>query len=140
MVSQSFVARRQNFSSEEKFRTIYSNPDEIWRMPTDLRNPWNSDRAKGCRASATINDRLLLRTIAWQNHDDSCAFAPRARNRQATAHLFDAFPHSGQAKPVMSAVRFETSSIVLKFQTDFLGTKAQARFKAGGMSVLKSIR
>ena len=32
LISQSFVARRQNFLSEENFQTIYSNADEIGRM------------------------------------------------------------------------------------------------------------
>jgi four helix bundle protein len=37
LVSQSFVARRQNFLSEENFRAIYSSADEIGRMLSGLR-------------------------------------------------------------------------------------------------------
>jgi four helix bundle protein len=37
LVSQSFVAQRQNVLSEETFRTIYSSADEIGRMLSGLR-------------------------------------------------------------------------------------------------------
>jgi four helix bundle protein len=37
LVSQSFIARRQDFLSEENFQTIYSRADEIGRMLSGLR-------------------------------------------------------------------------------------------------------
>ena len=37
LVSQSFIARRQDFLSEENFQTIYSSADEIGRMLSGLR-------------------------------------------------------------------------------------------------------
>ena len=37
LVSRSFVARRQDFLSEENFHTIYSSADEIGRMLSGLR-------------------------------------------------------------------------------------------------------
>ena len=37
LVSQSFVARRQNFLSQDKFNNIYSSADEIRRMLSSLR-------------------------------------------------------------------------------------------------------
>ena len=38
LVSQSFVARRQNFLREDQFRTIYTSADEVGRMLSGLRN------------------------------------------------------------------------------------------------------
>ena len=37
LVSQSFIAQRQDFLSEENFQTIYSSADEIGRMLSGLR-------------------------------------------------------------------------------------------------------
>jgi four helix bundle protein len=37
LVSQAFIARRQDFLSEENFQTIYSDADEIGRMLSGLR-------------------------------------------------------------------------------------------------------
>jgi four helix bundle protein len=37
LVSQSFVARRQNFLSQDKFNNIYSSAEEIGRMLSGLR-------------------------------------------------------------------------------------------------------
>jgi four helix bundle protein len=37
LVSQSFIAQRQNFLSEESFQTIYSRADEVGRMLSGLR-------------------------------------------------------------------------------------------------------
>jgi four helix bundle protein len=37
LVSQSFIARRQDFLSQENFQTIYSGADEIGRMLSGLR-------------------------------------------------------------------------------------------------------
>jgi four helix bundle protein len=37
LVSQSFIARRQDFLSEGNFQTIYSSADEIGRMLSGLR-------------------------------------------------------------------------------------------------------
>jgi len=37
LVSQSFIARRQDFLSEENFQTVYSSADEIGRMLSGLR-------------------------------------------------------------------------------------------------------
>ena len=37
LVSQSFVARRQNFLSEENFHAVYCSADEIGRMLSGLR-------------------------------------------------------------------------------------------------------
>jgi four helix bundle protein len=37
LVSQSFIARRQNFLSEESFQTIYNRADEVGRMLSGLR-------------------------------------------------------------------------------------------------------
>jgi hypothetical protein len=38
LVSQGFVARRQSFLTEEGFRAIYVNAEEIGRMLSGLRN------------------------------------------------------------------------------------------------------
>jgi four helix bundle protein len=38
LVSQGFIANRQNFLTEESFRTIYGNAEEIGRMLSGLRN------------------------------------------------------------------------------------------------------
>jgi four helix bundle protein len=38
LVSQGFIARRQNFLNEENFRAIYVNAEEIGRMLSGLRN------------------------------------------------------------------------------------------------------
>jgi four helix bundle protein len=38
LVSQGFIARRQNFLAEEGFRAIYVNAEEIGRMLSGLRN------------------------------------------------------------------------------------------------------
>lgn len=38
LVSQSFIARRQNFLTEEHFRTIYRDAEEVGRMLSGLRN------------------------------------------------------------------------------------------------------
>jgi four helix bundle protein len=38
LVSQGFIARRQNFLNEENFRAIYVNAKEIGRMLSGLRN------------------------------------------------------------------------------------------------------
>jgi len=36
-VSQSFIARRQSFFSEDQFRNIYTNAEQLSRMLSDLR-------------------------------------------------------------------------------------------------------
>src|SRR5438034_8968451 len=36
-VSQSFIARRQSFSNEDQFRTIYTDAEQLSRMLSDLR-------------------------------------------------------------------------------------------------------
>ena len=38
LVSQGFIARRQNFLSDENFRAIYVSSEEIGRMLSGLRN------------------------------------------------------------------------------------------------------
>ena len=37
VVSQAFIARRQNFLSEDQFRKIYADAEELSRMPSGLR-------------------------------------------------------------------------------------------------------
>ena len=62
------------------------------------------------RKSLTKNYFLFAR----QNHNDLCPFAARARNRQATADLFDAFLHAAEPKAAVAVIDFESNAVISK--------------------------
>jgi four helix bundle protein len=60
VVSQSFIARRQGFLTQEAFAELNSAADEIGRMLSGLRNRWASPkgRARSSVKLSTLNSQL----------------------------------------------------------------------------------
>src|SRR5947209_8718871 len=87
--------------------------------------------------SGAFADILICSILTRRDHQHAGAAAVVTRNIEDSAHLFDAFAHSGEAEAGVRVVSGEATAVVGQFEPNLMGFKGQGGLEACGARVLE---